>query len=668
MNRLNLTLIVIIIFVTFSLPCQTFNTTSFKENNPIDSVSSRGINSDGVMLFTVQFQNDYPNITNFRLIYPNGSIILINHVEVPCDSCTYSPCLIKQNYILINYEGSNQNLLGMIIDLTGNIISKNISFGEYDQYSTDQNNDDVFLVARSIRNKNRKLKSNQILLDEYIFNNYGQIGRKISKNLIFNKNHGIKITKLRVFLLTDARKIIFGNDKNDFSLIIHAKSQNKTLHQQPLELGNIAQIFEIKCISIQKESIIDHYCLYLNSTYETLKLLHISNLTLNNTFIATSTELLPSIGFDINMFHIHTMPDVGFLVESLLKLQTKYFIFNVAEIDYFDQTNAFGEVLTDNNFTNNSLYGNNIFLFPNNIIVRIIRDRRLFTFQQMDLSSIIPKNNPYNNTHIKQVYPSMNDLIYIGTNEMNITFLNQIDPTTAVNISIYLIHDNDYYLRQKFLCTNPYCIISDDFYSLKINLLSNPFNIPNASYYVEIDDDFVEYKYEHIKVPGIKPGNWIINTLPGNYSQDTNNQDSDYILGKLRLNSDGTEQYNLLDVNGQNDFFEQMTSELSKSIPVDISRIHKIKNIYEYDMIENSKLLSIIFKIDSPKENCFNKNSSNAVIDDLNTLIQINSDITTSLDINNYTKYIDKEYRFQKTFDLWGAIKISLQNFVLDSE
>jgi hypothetical protein len=39
--------------------------------------------------------------------------------------------------------------------------------------------------------------------------------------------------------------------------------------------------------------------------------------------------------------------------------------------------------------------------------------------------------------------------------------------------------------------------------------------MPDASYYVEIGDNFIEYKNEHIKVPGIKPKNWIIKTSPG---------------------------------------------------------------------------------------------------------------------------------------------------------
>ena len=50
----------------------------------------------------------------------------------------------------------------------------------------------------------------------------------------------------------------------------------------------------------------------------------------------------------------------------------------------------------------------------------------------------------------------------------------------------------------------------------EIKLLNTTFNVPNATYYVKIDDGFVRYKEELTTVPGIAQEKWIINTLPGN--------------------------------------------------------------------------------------------------------------------------------------------------------
>jgi hypothetical protein len=115
------------------------------------------------------------------------------------------------------------------------------------------------------------------------------------------------------------------------------------------------------------------------------------------------------------------------------------------------------------------------------------------------------------------VYPSENDLIEICTDILNMTFLNPIDPTIPVYISIYHYYkDDEDILRQKFLCTMPFCTVSEDMYSLTINLSSNiTFNLPGASYYVEIEDNFVEYKYEIETVPGIKARSWNIHTSSG---------------------------------------------------------------------------------------------------------------------------------------------------------
>jgi len=128
---------------------------------------------------------------------------------------------------------------------------------------------------------------------------------------------------------------------------------------------------------------------------------------------------------------------------------------------------------------------------------------------------MITLDNSYNNTHIKQVYPSHDDLISIGTNQINLTFVHPIELTVAVNISIYLKYNDEYFLRQRFLCTSQYCVISDDDHSLTINLLDITFNVPNMIYYVEIDDKFLKYKDESIIIPGIKLGNWMIKTTEG---------------------------------------------------------------------------------------------------------------------------------------------------------
>jgi len=124
--------------------------------------------------------------------------------------------------------------------------------------------------------------------------------------------------------------------------------------------------------------------------------------------------------------------------------------------------------------------------------------------------------NIYDNTHIGQVYPSQNDSIPIGTNKINITFVHLVDPTAApVNVSIYQKYSDENLLRQRFLCTTSHCVISKDGYLLTIHLHDVTFNVPNATYYVEIDDNFLKYKGNDEMISGIKPEKWIIKTTEG---------------------------------------------------------------------------------------------------------------------------------------------------------
>ncbi|GBC23065.1 uncharacterized protein OCT59_014015 [Rhizophagus irregularis] len=656
--------IVLLIFVVL-LPCSSNIIATYYENDTVHDNYFKGVYADGTILIGVRFKG-YPNNTiSLRLIYPNGTLNFINNVTIPCNTCDptkYNPSPLNPNYIIIWYEKS-----GMIMDWTGNIITSKITQSKCDKFEFVMNErSDRFLIA------GYNETSQNILFAEYFINNDGTIGIKAQKNLTFN-GVGIKnIIEFKIFLLGDIWGIIYKvdleekseyiyNKKDAFFSLIHNESQNRNLN--PSIIKDISFI-GVSCISND----INYTCIYVTSYNNTLKLIDINNLTLNNTFNMRSIDLFPfiniykfeSISSTANIIHI--IPEIGFLVEVVSNAKTKYLIFNTAEIDYFDTTikSASGEIIINNN--DNDYIGDNLFI-SNTTVIRAIKRDKSFTYESTDLTTIIPKNNLLNNIHIKQVYPSENDLIEIYTDKMNMTFLNPIDPTIPVYISIYHYHNYEDILRQKFLCTMPFCTISEDSYSLIINLSSNvTFNIPNASYYVEIEDNFVEYKYEIETVPGIKkPKSWNIYTASEYKHPEKDN--NDFIIGILRLNPEGTQEFSKLDKNGRNEFFKFMKIDLSKGIPVDDSRIYKVDDIYEHDIVTDSELLLISYRIDLPGENCFNKKSAKEIYDDLNSLIR-NDKFITYLDTSNYTKNIDKGYGFQRSSNLWEEIKISLHNFV----
>ena len=111
---------------------------------------------------------------------------------------------------------------------------------------------------------------------------------------------------------------------------------------------------------------------------------------------------------------------------------------------------------------------------------------------------------------------------------------------------------------------------------------------------------------------------------------------------------EGTRFYQNLDNNDKKNFIEQMRIQISKSIPVDNSRLTCLNQFYEYDEGYRSDLLFITFRISPPNERHFNKKDAKDVFNDFDKLLSIN-DFTTSLDIYDFTKYIDKRYGFKKT-------------------
>ncbi|CAI2167912.1 20587_t:CDS:2 [Funneliformis geosporum] len=267
-------------------------------------------------------------------------------------------------------------------------------------------------------------------------------------------------------------------------------------------------------------------------------------------------------------------------------------------------------------------------------------------------------DKPFDNDQITNVYPSMTP---IGTNSINMTFSRAVESTIPVNISIYQKLNERNILRQRFLCFRQNCVIGDDENSLTINLLNITFNVPNATYFVEIDDAFLKYKGTDEMISGIKLGTWVIKTT-GKYNKT--NDDSEIIYGTIRITIEGTKYYkNLTD--SKKDFNQRMIKQISESIPVDLLRLNHSRNYFEFDKDEKKEHLYMIFRIDPPKYG-FNNKTAQDVFDDFVKLSKINSDIQTYLDLNNYTKFIDKTFTPRKSSNLQEKIKINLLNLTSD--
>jgi hypothetical protein len=373
MFRHNISSIILIALILLCPSIQTkkvIYSSSIQNNSSHDDSSAIGAYNDGTILFSIGSKD------SLRLIHPNGTLGFINNIIIHCkskNSCNYY--LLNPNYVIIIYLENNDTLVGTVIDWMGNRILKN--FKPINRLLSISEKNDRFLIMEY---KNE--------FTEYHVENNGTITNRTSSLGFSNKNKGHII--IEIISLDDAWGFIsIAKEKEGevFFSIIHAESNHKTLNVKRLE---DYLYFSSKCITNDRTNDIQYCCLYRTRYNHTLKLVNINNLTLNdNTFNLKSTDLFPDIGFD-TVTHIHTIPNVGFLVEAVANLKTKYYIFNFFEIDYFDPNNAFGEWIMNNN--NNDLIGNNIFILPNKTIVQIIKNGDSIKFVQEDLSTRIPKS------------------------------------------------------------------------------------------------------------------------------------------------------------------------------------------------------------------------------------------------------------------------------------
>ncbi|CAB5165759.1 unnamed protein product [Rhizophagus irregularis] len=636
--RLGVTLTVLLIFSKLLLPCS-----AQPPQGPIPvPPSSLGLTLMELFysLLAIQLK------ITLHFLNTNGEF---KHIDVSCNCDELLDIRpLNPNYLLLLTRDipTSRNLTVKIVDWTNKILSNVSTNAQIQAIGTSMNGTRFFVAG---------INATQLLCIEYAINDNEQIvdGRinksiEIPVSLTINQIVSLDYKSWGIIF----KETLDADYYNYRLLIISPETENPT----PIILNKDRISSILSQIACAANKNFQYYCLF--TSYNDLLLVNIHNNSTNQ------TNLFQSICFD--SAKVYTMPNIGFLVEVKTRAYIKYIVLNI-DIDYGDPNNAFGDSVVDNNQDDIDI---DPFMLPNNTIVRILKKDNEYNF--LSKGSSIPKKNQengsyglFNNTHIKETYPSDNELIPVGTDKIKLTFIHTVDLTAAVNISIHLESDGRYFLRQTLLCTDQYCEIGDNGYSLTINLLDITFNTPNADYSVEIDDKFLRYQNESETIPGIRKGSWMIKTGP-----DSNNYDSDddskYLVGIIHLTVNGTNYYQSLNEDEKESFIKQIGKEISHSIPVNELRLNILSKFLEYDKIDRVNLLFIKFKIDPSDNNNIDKKSAKHVFDDFTKLFDFNNNIQTYLDTNDYTKHIDRKFKPREASSLWDDIRINLQELIKD--
>ncbi|CAG8809646.1 16431_t:CDS:2, partial [Cetraspora pellucida] len=225
----------------------------------------------------------------------------------------------------------------------------------------------------------------------------------------------------------------------------------------------------------------------------------------------------------------------------------------------------------------------------------------------------------FRNLLINSSIPSNNATLNIrNTSNLTITYKTLI-MQSSFNLLIYKINpDNTKILRQKY--SSSYCSIT--------------FN----------DNGFVkDLKYQE-QLPGIADNLWMVKTVP-----QGNNSDNKYaVTGYLRLSKSVTNYfiYNL-NTSEQQQYIQNLSNELIKTIPTKSSRLH-FSGRFEVD---SSGQILCELSVYAQQDN-----SVTQIIDDINTLI--NNKFITNID--NSPLDIDETYKFTQRSNLFEEIKYLL--------
>ncbi|RGB39051.1 hypothetical protein C1646_755031 [Rhizophagus diaphanus] len=261
------------------------------------------------------------------------------------------------------------------------------------------------------------------------------------------------------------------------------------------------------------------------------------------------------------------------------------------------------------------------------------------------------RDHGYGNLHIFNTTPIIGDTIDpSGIESLRIQFYSKVSLSPYRNVTI--LQDGGI-IRQITSVSNDngdFVKLIDD-YTIEIKVIDSTFNQPNTKYYVLIDDGFVESKDLQEPIIGLQDNAWNFNTTQqevtqksiSNYFKTKLNESS--IDGKVRLTAEGTTYFKSFkhDKIKVKEFFDNLTQELAKAVPVGPERITTNER-HEIDTSVSPEQYILSINIKRAK-NSDDSRSVNLVASDLNTLIKYK--LITVIGSGVYTNYLDEEYGYE---------------------
>ncbi|CAG8519677.1 9308_t:CDS:10 [Ambispora leptoticha] len=269
-----------------------------------------------------------------------------------------------------------------------------------------------------------------------------------------------------------------------------------------------------------------------------------------------------------------------------------------------------------------------------------------------DMPKMFEDNLGFNNPNVIKVSPYNQNVSVGWSGQISLTYRYPIVLSSA-NISIYQYRENGNDLLRQTI--NPqtkssFCEVSNDPNTITCMILPTTCSLPDAKYYVVVDNNFAKTAGVNEPLFGIKPYLW-------NFTTESVEVDAQYVgsaLSLMRLSLEGSTLFKNLTYSEKKKFFDGIQNSLAEILPVDPSRI--IPTYKSQADPTNTDLQLLQFKV-MPVNNLRQPNVK-SIISSVDVLIR--NKYMTGLSSDNYMKYSDEAYGFQATPNLWDEIMYRL--------
>ncbi|RGB30786.1 hypothetical protein C1646_764885 [Rhizophagus diaphanus] len=672
------------LFISLSIILLTLSSVKssiiFEENQPLSAEMPRVFNidyyDDNTMVVRIVRKDPskiqcFEEYLSIRTIYPNGTV---KGFDLPSDTLNMQPfnfCIppkyskanplrfypVKKNFLLITYAEADDitnpftyNDWGIVIDLDGVIHSK-IKLGPsfvdnttkewkpgQDSITLNVHRDNGFIRTAPITNSTGHPLETVATMDggyALIYpNNTGLTGSTTISTTPLTPQFGI------YFLLLGYEK---GITQGPFVLYQTLTPINVLLLDCDFTYVGVGQT----CIIIA------------NSTQSEKTFIKIDFLSSGTVYNITTFQ-----NINVTDYSIQSLRYGGYFTYYLIRSSDKK-NFNIYGyiLDYYGT--LFNWDLTYPTLANPVA---DVLVLPNNtLVIPQPEEGNSWSLLTTDLYKIEgERDHGYDTLHINTTIPIIGDVINPSeTKFLIIKYYNKIVLSPNRNITILQDDGTSHgIIRQKTSMTstgnNGYDkfveLIDDEFSSIiNITIIDSTFNKPGGRYYVLIDDGFASSKDYHEPMIGIQSSAWNFTTLQEDdhansikekYQKKVN---STSINGKVRLTLDGTNYFKSIknDKIKRKEFFNNLTKELAKAIPVSSERVTSSER-HEIDTSVSPQQYILSINIEKAKND--DENSVNTVADDLDTLIK--NKFITLIGSGEYSNYLDHDYGY-KTIPRW---------------